>query len=108
MLGKALSEVARSEVQIVTKGGIGPNIVPDGRPDFVRKSIEQSLKRLGTDYVDLFNLARIDTKVPIEETMATLKSMVDEGEFAFFNYSHSICRFFVTFVCRKNPSHWFE
>ena len=83
MLGKTLSEISRGSVQIATKGGIGKNFAPDGTPKLVRSSIEASLKRLGTDYVDLFYLARIDTKVPIEDTVGELKLMVQEGEKCF-------------------------
>ena len=80
MIGKALTDISRESVQIVTKGGMSPKMTPDGRPAVIRKAIEQSLKRLGTDYIDLFNLARIDTKIPIEETVEELKKLVTEGK----------------------------
>ena len=92
MLCKAFAEVPRSNVQIVTKGGLGKAFKPDGNPKRVRDSIEQSLKRLDTDYLDLFNLARIDTSVPIEETVGELKLMVQEGDCSFY-FPLQVCWF---------------
>jgi len=89
MIGKAISEFARDKVQVVTKGGMGKNFAPDGNPKLLRASIEQSLKRLGTDYLDLFNLARIDTKTPIEDTVGELKLMVQEGKLRHIGLSEA-------------------
>jgi aryl-alcohol dehydrogenase-like predicted oxidoreductase len=54
--------------------------IVDGTPAYARKSLEGSLKRLGTDYVDLYYLHRIDTRVPIEETIGALAEFVKEGK----------------------------
>jgi aryl-alcohol dehydrogenase-like predicted oxidoreductase len=56
---------------------IGPQ---DGSADHVRSSIEGSLTRLGTDYVDLYYQHRVDPNVPIEETVGAIAELVDEGK----------------------------
>ncbi|HTX10339.1 MAG TPA: aldo/keto reductase [Solirubrobacteraceae bacterium] len=52
----------------------------DGSADHVRSSIEGSLKRLGTDYVDLFYQHRVDPNVPIEETVGAMAELVEQGK----------------------------
>jgi aryl-alcohol dehydrogenase-like predicted oxidoreductase len=56
---------------------IGPQ---DGSADHVRSSIEGSLRRLGTDYVDLYYQHRVDPSVPIEETVGAMAELVEEGK----------------------------
>src|SRR5215469_282692 len=56
---------------------LGP---PDGSADHVRSSIEGSLRRLGTDYVDLYYLHRVDPNVPIEETVGAMAELVAAGK----------------------------
>ncbi len=56
---------------------IGPR---DGSPEHVRRSIEGSLERLGTDYVDLYYQHRVDPNVPIEETVGAMAELVREGK----------------------------
>jgi aryl-alcohol dehydrogenase-like predicted oxidoreductase len=87
LLGRALAG-RRDEVVIATKFGIrfaptpeNPmNRVLDGSPENVRRSIEGSLTRLGTDHVDLYYQHRIDPNVPIEETVGALAELVAEGK----------------------------
>jgi aryl-alcohol dehydrogenase-like predicted oxidoreductase len=87
LLGRALAG-RRDEVVIATKFGIRfaptpenpTNRVLDGSPENVRRSIEGSLKRLGTDHVDLYYQHRIDPNVPIEETVGALAELVAEGK----------------------------
>jgi pyridoxine 4-dehydrogenase len=71
------------DVVIATKGGLtrsGPNVWPPlGRPEYLRQCILMSLRRLGVDRIDLWQLHRIDPKTPREETFAEVKSFVDEG-----------------------------
>ncbi|HWC82938.1 MAG TPA: aldo/keto reductase [Pseudonocardiaceae bacterium] len=71
------------EVVIATKGGLtrsGPNQWPPlGRPEYLRQCILMSLRRLGVDQIDLWQLHRIDAKTPREDTFAEVKSFVDEG-----------------------------
>jgi aryl-alcohol dehydrogenase-like predicted oxidoreductase len=57
--------------------GVGPQ---DGSAEHVRISIEGSLERLGTDYVDLYYQHRVDPKVPIEETVGAMAELVEEGK----------------------------
>lgn len=68
---------------IATKGGLtrpGPNQwTPNGRPDYLRSALEGSLKRLKTDRIDLYQLHRIDTKVPMEDSLGELKKAQEEG-----------------------------
>ena len=56
---------------------IGPN---DGSPEHVRSSIDGSLRRLGTDYVDLYYQHRVDPNVPIEETVGAMAELVSDGK----------------------------
>ena len=87
LLGKALAG-RRDEVTIATKFGIrwAPTNenpmrrVIDGSPENVRRSIEASLERLGTDHVDLYFQHRIDPGTPIEETVGALAELVAEGK----------------------------
>ncbi len=51
----------------------------DGSPDAVRNSLSYSLRRLGTDHVDIYRPARLDPNVPIEETVGTIAELVDAG-----------------------------
>lgn len=71
------------DVVIATKGGLtrsGPNAWPPlGRPEYLRQCILMSLRRLGVDRIDLWQLHRIDPKTPREETFGEIRSFVDEG-----------------------------
>ena len=68
---------------IATKGGLerpGPDQwVENGRPEYLREHLEGSLKRLRRDYIDLYQLHRIDPKVPAEEQFAALREFQNEG-----------------------------
>jgi aryl-alcohol dehydrogenase-like predicted oxidoreductase len=69
---------------IATKGGLtrqGPNKwLPVGRPEYLRQCVEMSLRRLKLERIDLYQLHRIDPKVPAEEQFGELKKMQDEGK----------------------------
>src|SRR5438876_8292919 len=69
---------------IATKGGNtrpGPNQwVPDGRPEYLKECVEKSLKRLRLERIDLYQLHRIDPKVPMEESLGALKEMQSTGK----------------------------
>ncbi|MCA1757283.1 MAG: aldo/keto reductase [Bacteroidales bacterium] len=58
-----------------------------GRPDYVRRACEASLQRLGTDYIDLYYLHRIDPEVPVEETVGAMARLVEEGKVRFLGLS---------------------
>jgi pyridoxine 4-dehydrogenase len=69
---------------IATKGGLtrpGPGQwAPDGRPEYLKQCVEKSLKRLRLERIDLYQLHRIDAKVPVEESLGALKEMRDAGK----------------------------
>ena len=85
LVGKALKK-HRQKVTLATKFGIvrDPNDPSkrgiNGRPEYVRSSVEGSLKRLGTDTIDLYYLHRKDPEVPIEETVGAMGQLVKEGK----------------------------
>jgi aryl-alcohol dehydrogenase-like predicted oxidoreductase len=87
LVGKAIAG-RRDQFVIATKFGIRwepteedpTNRVLDGSRENVRRSIEGSLKRLGTDHVDLYYQHRIDPNVPVEETVGALGELVAEGK----------------------------
>ena len=90
LLGRAIGAAA-DEYVIATKFDrrIEPTTVPgevstvgplDGSPEHVRRSIEGSLQRLGTDYVDLYYQHRVDPNVPIEETVGAMAELVKAGK----------------------------
>ncbi|MGN6606662.1 MAG: aldo/keto reductase [Jatrophihabitans sp.] len=74
------------QVLIATKAGLtrhGPDIWrPVGRPEYLRQQCELSLRRLGVERIDLFQLHRIDPKVPAAEQFGLLKELQDEGKVA--------------------------
>lgn len=69
---------------IATKGGLtrpGPDRwTPNGRPDYLKRCVEGSLKRLRLERIDLYQLHRIDPKVPMQESLGALKEMRDAGK----------------------------
>ncbi|MEW2409167.1 aldo/keto reductase [Streptomyces griseoviridis] len=71
-------------VVVATKAGLtrqGPDQwLPVGRPEYLRQQAEMSLRILGLDRIDLFQLHRIDPKVPVEEQLGVLKDLRDEGK----------------------------
>ncbi len=87
LIGKAIAG-RRDDWILATKFGIrfaptedNPmNRVLDGSPENVRRSIEGSLERLGTDHVDLYYLHRVDPNTPIEETVGAMGELVKEGK----------------------------
>jgi pyridoxine 4-dehydrogenase len=72
------------DLVIATKAGLtrqGPGQwLPVGRPEYLRQQCEMSLRRLGLETIDLFQLHRIDAKVPAEEQFGLLSDLVDEGK----------------------------
>ena len=58
-----------------------------GRPEYVRKSVDGSLSRLGVDHIDLYYLHRVDPATPIEDTVGTLGDLVSEGKIRFVGLS---------------------
>lgn len=90
ILGKAIAG-RRDQVLLSTKAtfrsGEGANDVGSSRHHLTR-SIEASLKRLGTDYIDLFQLHAFDAQTPVEETLATLDDFVRAGKIRYLGVSN--------------------
>lgn len=92
LVGKALKGLPREKVQLATKFG---NVVIEGvfhvkgSAEYVRKACEDSLKRLDVDYIDLYYQHRVDTTVPIEETVGELKKLVQEGKIKYIGLSEA-------------------
>jgi aryl-alcohol dehydrogenase-like predicted oxidoreductase len=94
LVGRAI-EGKRDEVVLATKFGIvrdpkDPNVRGvSGRPEYVKKSCEASLKRLGTEYIDLYYQHRVDPNTPIEETVGALAELVEEGKIRYIGLSEA-------------------
>ncbi|MDI2028026.1 aldo/keto reductase [Saccharopolyspora sp. TS4A08] len=69
----------RDEVVLATKFGANKE-TGGGKPDYVRKAVEASLTRLGTDHIDLYYLHRLDKTTPIEDTAGAMGELVAEGK----------------------------
>ncbi|MCF0057973.1 aldo/keto reductase [Dyadobacter sp. CY356] len=59
----------------------------NGSPDYVRKAVDRSLKNLGTDYIDLYYLHRLDPNTPIEETVGAMSELVKSGKVKYIGLS---------------------
>jgi aryl-alcohol dehydrogenase-like predicted oxidoreductase len=88
MVGEAFRGM-RDKVKIATK--FGWDIDQDtgehrggvnSKPDQIRRAVEGSLKRLGTDYIDLYYQHRVDPEVPMEEVAGVMKDLIQQGRFA--------------------------
>ncbi|WP_185746214.1 aldo/keto reductase [Oryzihumus leptocrescens] len=93
MLGTALGS-RREQVVVATKFGMdmqgknGPDWGVRGSRRYVRKAVEASLRRLGTDWIDLYQLHQPDPVTPIEETLAALHELVLEGKVRYVGCSN--------------------
>ena len=93
LLGDALGS-RRGEVIIATKfgsdmrGGNGPDWGARGSRRYIRIAVENSLRRLGTDWIDLYQLHEPDPNTPIEETLAALTEIVAEGKVRYIGSSN--------------------
>src|SRR3954449_9889829 len=85
LVGRAI-EGRRDEVVLATKCGFVVEDVAeyvlrrDGRPEHVREAVEGSLRRLRTDFIDLYQLHRVDPEVPLEDTWGAMAELVREGK----------------------------
>ncbi|MDN5791234.1 MAG: aldo/keto reductase [Micrococcales bacterium] len=93
LLGRALG-AERDNVVLATKFGMdmqgsnGPDWGARGSRRYIRRAIEASLRRLGTDWIDLYQYHRPDTVTPIEETLAALDDLVREGKVRYLGSSN--------------------
>lgn len=93
LLGKALKG-KRDSVIIASKFGIVRSKDPgvrgvNGRPEYVKRSCDGSLKRLGTEHIDLYYQHRMDPNVPIEETVGAMAELVKAGKVRFLGLSEA-------------------
>lgn len=92
LVGKALHDV-RDKVVIATKMGVHHNkdlsLVLDSRPETIRKSVEGSLRKLGTDYIDIYYQHRIDPKVEPEIVAETMVALIKEGKIRYWGISET-------------------
>ncbi|PON73859.1 Aldo/keto reductase/potassium channel subunit beta [Parasponia andersonii] len=94
LVGKALKQLPREKFQLATKFGIAgvdlnSRMIVRGTPEYVRSCCEASLKRLDVDYIDLYYQHRVDTSVPIEDTIGELKKLVEEGKIKYIGLSEA-------------------
>ena len=93
MLGEELKVSAlkpyRHQVVIATKFGISfgnagaaapHTLIPDSRPETIRRAVDGSLERLGTDYIDLYYQHRQDPDIPVEEVAGVMADLICEGK----------------------------
>jgi len=92
LVGEALEPV-REQVVIATKFGFelstGQSRGQDSRPETIKRSVNDSLKRLRTDYIDLLYQHRVDPDVPIEDVAGAVKELIAEGKVRHFGLSEA-------------------
>ena len=94
LVGRAIKD-RRDDVILATKFGIvrDPNNPNKrsvcGKPDYVKQACEASLRRLGTDHIDLYYQHRVDPNTPIEETVAAMAELVKEGKVRYIGLSEA-------------------
>jgi aryl-alcohol dehydrogenase-like predicted oxidoreductase len=93
LVGRAVKD-RRDRVVLATKFGLvshsagGPGVL-DSSPANIRVAVEGSLKRLGTDHIDLYYQHRVDRKTPIEEVAGAVKELIREGKVKHFGLSEA-------------------
>ena len=93
LVGRAI-EGRRDEVVLATKfgnerGEDGSRLGVNGRPEYVRRCVDDSLSRLGVDHIDLYYQHRVDPDVPVEETWGALSEIVEAGKVRFLGISEA-------------------
>ena len=97
LLGNAL-KACRNKVVIATKFGLRFDmesgqvpypLITDSRPDGIRRSVEGSLRRLQTNYIDLYYQHRPDPQIPIEEVAGTMQDLIKEGKVLYWGLSEA-------------------
>ena len=93
LVGRAIKD-RRSDVVIATKFGNerspdGSYLGINGRPEYVRRACDASLRRLGIDQIDLYYQHRVDTTVPIEDTVGAMADLVSQGKVRFLGLSEA-------------------
>jgi aryl-alcohol dehydrogenase-like predicted oxidoreductase len=93
LVGQAIHD-RRAEVTLATKFGNerredGSWVGINGSPEYVRTACDASLKRLGVDYIDLLYQHRVDTQVPIEDTVGAMAELVSQGKVRYLGLSEA-------------------
>jgi aryl-alcohol dehydrogenase-like predicted oxidoreductase len=88
LVGESLKPF-RKDVIITTKFGMISDTGINSKPEHIRKVVEESLKRLQTDYIDLLYQHRVDPNVPIEDVAGTIKDLIQEGKVKYFGLSEA-------------------
>ena len=91
LVGEALRP-HRNAVQIATKFGVrreGNELVVDSRPEQIRNALENSLRRLKMDHVELYYQHRVDPKIPVEEVAGTMADLIREGKILHWGISEA-------------------
>ena len=97
LLGEALKPF-RNQIVLASKCGIrfdesSPEVnkplIPDGRPESIKKTLDRVLSRLQTDHLDLYYIHRIDRSVPIEETAGAMQELMDAGKITYWGISEA-------------------
>ena len=97
LVGAALKPY-RNKIVLATKFGIhfdmsspetNKPLIPDSRPDVIRKSVDASLERLGTDHIDLYYQHRGDPAVPVEEVAGVMADLIREGKIIHWGLSEA-------------------
>jgi aryl-alcohol dehydrogenase-like predicted oxidoreductase len=91
LLAAALRHMRREELVIATKGGLRPTgngIARDASPTWIQKGVDASLRALGTDYIDLFQMHWPDPKTPFEETAEALAKLIADGKIRHIGVSN--------------------
>jgi len=92
LVGEALAPF-RNEVVIATKFGFhyedGKSVGLDSHPAYIRQTVEDSLKRLNIETIDLLYQHRVDPNVPIEDVAGTVKDLIQEGKVKYFGLSEA-------------------
>ena len=94
LVGRAIRGRRREGIVLATKfgnerGEDGSFLGVNGRPEYVRKSCDGSLQRLGVDHIDLYYQHRVDRTVPIEETVGAMSDLIQEGKVRFLGLSEA-------------------
>jgi aryl-alcohol dehydrogenase-like predicted oxidoreductase len=92
VVGRAMAG-RRDEVVLATKFGLSPGadgaLAVDGHPAYVHRCCDESLERLGVDHIDLYYQHRVDTTVPIEDTVGAMAELVAAGKVRFLGLSEA-------------------
>lgn len=93
LVGKAIKD-RRNDVIFATKFGNvraadGTSLGVNGRPDYVKKACDESLRRLGVDHIDLYYQHRVDPNTPIEETIGAMADLVQAGKVRYIGMSEA-------------------